>query len=80
MKRYAKSLKEYKNIEFDEKKLIAIAKRLKRGRKFPTSVALEESTVEELKTIASQKGVPYQILMRMFILEGLAKIKRQIVR
>lgn len=77
MKRYAKSLREYQNIEFDEKKLIAIAKRLKKGRKFPTSVALEENTIEELKTIASKKGIPYQILMRMFILEGLAKIKHQ---
>ena len=77
MKRYVKSLKEYENIEFDEKKLITIAKRLKKGRKFPTSVALEENTIEELKTIASKKGIPYQILMRMFILEGLEKIKRQ---
>lgn len=76
MKRYAKSLKEYENIEFDEKKLVAIARRLKKGKKYPTSVALEENTIEELKTIASRKGVPYQILMRMFILEGLAKIKR----
>lgn len=76
MKQYVKSLKEYENIEFDEKKLIAIAKRLKKGRKYPTSVALEENTIKELKTIASKKGIPYQILMRMFILEGLAKIKQ----
>lgn len=80
MKKYAKSLKEYENIEVDEKKLMEIAKRLKKGKKFPTSVALEESTVKELKTIASKKGVPYQILMRMFILEGLAKIKRTLGR
>jgi hypothetical protein len=45
MKRYAKSLKEYKNIQFDEKKIIASAKRLKYKRKLPTSVALEEETV-----------------------------------
>lgn len=80
MKKYAKSLKEYENIEVDEKKLMSIAKRLKKGRKFPTSIALEESTVNELKTIAVKKGVPYQILMRMFILEGLSKIKRTLGR
>jgi predicted DNA binding CopG/RHH family protein len=76
MKRYAKSLKDYKNIQFDEKMLIASAKRLKSKRKLPTSVALEEETVRELKSIAEHKGIPYQILMRMFILEGLKKVKR----
>lgn len=76
MKRYAKSLKEYKNIQFDEKKIIASAKRLKAKRKLPTSVALEEETVKELKSIADHKGIPYQILMRMFILDGLKKMKR----
>ena len=76
MKRYAKSLKEYENIQFDEKKIIASAKRLKAKRKLPTSVALEEETVKELKSIAEHKGIPYQILMRMFILDGLKKMKR----
>lgn len=76
MTKYAKSLKKYENIEFDEKKLMNIAKRLKQGRKQPTSVALEEATVKQLKMLAHQKGIPYQILMRMFILEGLAKMKR----
>lgn len=75
MKRYAKSLKEYNNIEYDEEKIIESAKRLKQGRKQPTSVALEEHTVTELKKIAQRKGVPYQILMRMFILEGLERFK-----
>ncbi|HLD74215.1 MAG TPA: hypothetical protein VJB34_04870 [Bdellovibrionota bacterium] len=75
MTKYAKSLKEYNNVEYDEKKIIESAKRLKQGRKLPTSVALEEHTVEELKKIAQRKGVPYQILMRMFILEGLEKFK-----
>jgi predicted DNA binding CopG/RHH family protein len=77
MKKYAKSLKEYENIEVDEKKLMAIAKRLKKGKKFPTSVALEEGTVKDLKKLSQKKGVPYQILMRMFILEGLEKMKKR---
>ncbi len=75
MTKYAKSLKEYNNIVYDEKKIIESARRLKQGRKLPTSVALEERTVTELKKIAQRKGVPYQILMRMFILEGLEKLK-----
>jgi hypothetical protein len=78
MKRsYAKSLKEYKGtMKLDEKKILQSMKRLKKSRKLPTSIALEESTVRELKTIAEDKGVPYQVLMRMFILEGLRKAKR----
>lgn len=73
MKRtYAKSLSEYRTASiFEEKKLLDAAKRLKKKRKLPTSVALEEATIRELKELASWRGVPYQILMRMFILEGL---------
>lgn len=78
MKRsYAKSLKEYRGtMKLDERKILQSMKRLKKSRKLPTSIALEESTVRELKTIAEDKGVPYQVLMRMFILEGLRKAKR----
>ena len=78
MKRYAKSLKEYEKIDFDEKKIVAAMKRLKSQRKLPTSVALEEVTVFELKELAHKKGVPYQVLMRMFILDGLRKMKKAI--
>ncbi len=78
MKRsYAKSLKEYKGtMRLDEKMILQSMKRLKKSRKLPTSVALEEATVLELKSIAEDKGVPYQVLMRMFILEGLRKAKK----
>ena len=62
--------------KYDEKKIIESAKRLKQGRKQPTSVALEEQTVKDLKKLSQKKGVPYQILMRMFILEGLEKMKK----
>lgn len=69
---YAKSLREYKSASvFERKKILAAAKRLKRKRKLPTSVALEEETIKELKALAEWRGVPYQILMRMFILDGL---------
>ncbi len=69
---YVKSLKEYSSpSQFDEKKILAAARRLKKKRKLPTSVALEEGTIKELKALAGWRGVPYQILMRMFILEGL---------
>jgi predicted DNA binding CopG/RHH family protein len=71
---YAKSRKEYeKDSEFPKKELISAAKRLKNRRKQPTSVALEQETVRELKSIAQTQGVPYQVLMRMFILDGLRK-------
>lgn len=69
---YAKSLSEYRGTsKFEKKKLLEAAKRLKKKRKLPTSIALEEGTIRELKDLAEWRGVPYQILMRMFILEGL---------
>lgn len=73
MKRtYAKSLSEYRGAsKFEKKKLLEAARRLKKRRKLPTSIALEEDTIRELKGLAEWRGVPYQILMRMFILEGL---------
>ncbi len=75
MKRtYVKSLKEYEgDSQFNEKKLLDAAKRLKNSRKLPTSIALEKETVRELKSLADERGVPYQVLMRMFIIDGLKK-------
>lgn len=58
---------------FEAKKILAAARRLKKKRKFPTSVALEEETIKGLKALAEWRGVPYQVLMRMFILDGLRK-------
>ena len=71
--KYVKSLPEYDEVEFDEK---AIKKAKKIGRKTPTSVSLPPEIVEELKEIATKKGIPYQVLMRSFIIEGLEKIKK----
>lgn len=65
----------YKNIEFDKKSALA-ARRLLKSKKKPTSIALEEETIEELKELAAEKGIPYQVLMRSFILEGLKKSKK----
>ena len=72
-KKYVKSLKEYDDIEFDEKK---VKESRKIGRKMPTSVSLPPEVVKELKKIAELKGIPYQVLMRSFIIEGLEKLKK----
>lgn len=72
-KKYAKSLPEYDEIHFDEE---AVLKSRRVGRKMPTSVSLPPEVVEELKVIAQKKGIPYQVLMRSFIIEGLEKLKK----
>ena len=46
------------------------------GKKIPTSVALDPRFVEELKKEASAHGIPYQILMRMFIVDGFQRFKK----
>ena len=71
---YVKSEKTYSAVSwFEKKNILEATKRLKKKRKLPTSIALEESTINELKALAEWRGVPYQILMRMFILDGLHK-------
>ncbi len=78
---YAKSEKAYARTSvFEQKKILAAAKRLKKSRKLPTSIALEERTINELKALAEWRGVPYQVLMRMFILEGLHKSQAAVAR
>ena len=73
MKKYAKSKSDYDEVEFDEDE---VRKSRKIGRKMPTSVSLSPEVVEELKKIANKKGIPYQVLMRSFIMEGLEKMKK----
>ena len=75
MTKYAKRLKAYDKIEFDPKEIIAGMSRLKGARRKPTSVALEEDLLKELKAIAEEKGVPYQVLMRLLIADGLKRLK-----
>ncbi|OFZ45909.1 MAG: hypothetical protein A2381_19445 [Bdellovibrionales bacterium RIFOXYB1_FULL_37_110] len=73
MKKYAKSKSEYDDVEFDEAE---IRNHRKIGRKTPTSVSLPPEVVDELKKLAEKKGIPYQVLMRSFIIEGLDKMKK----
>lgn len=72
-KRFAKSLPEYEAVDFDED---AVLKSRRVGREILTSVSLPPEVVEELKLIAEKKGIPYQVLMRSFIIEGLEKLKK----
>lgn len=58
----------------DPTTVLAALKR-QRCRKLPTSIALEEATVRELKILATQADVPYQVLMRILILDGIKRLK-----
>jgi predicted DNA binding CopG/RHH family protein len=76
-KSYAKSLKEYEGMALLEaSKILEAMKRYKNSRKRPTSVALDDSTISELKKIADKQGIPYQVLIRVFILDGLERLKK----
>ena len=75
MKAYAKKLKMYDKIEFDVDEIIQGMSRLKNARRKPTSIALEEAILDNLKEVAAKKGMPYQVLMRLLIMDGLKKIK-----
>ncbi len=76
-KSYVKSLKEYdKPFELDERKILAAVKRFKNAPKKPTSVALDEKTIRELRAVAEKNGIQYQVLIRVFILDGLERLKQ----
>jgi hypothetical protein len=76
-KLYGKSKKEYEEISLlDSDRIIEAMKRYKGLPKKPTSVALDQKTILEIKTIADRKGIPYQVLLRVFILDGLDRIKK----
>ncbi|MCB1214629.1 MAG: hypothetical protein KDK66_04045 [Deltaproteobacteria bacterium] len=75
MKKYAKKLKTYDSIDFDPQEIIAGMSRLKNKRRKPTSVALEEDLLKELKSFAHKKGIPYQVLMRLLIADGIKRLK-----
>ena len=76
-KSYAKSLKDYESESLlDSKKILAAMKRYKESPKKPTSVALDETTIQELKAVAEIQGIPYQVLIRVFILDGLDRLKK----
>jgi predicted DNA binding CopG/RHH family protein len=60
----------------DSKKILAAMKRYKDSPKKPTSVALDAVTIQELKNLAEKQGIPYQVLIRVFILDGLERLKK----
>lgn len=76
MSRYVKNDFEYGRTSFEGTKIKAAMKRARSARKKPTSVALDPTLIAELKTEAEARGVPYQVLMRMFIVEGFKRLKR----
>jgi len=76
MARYVRSESGYEKTEFDARKVRKAIEKARGARKKPTSVALDPKFVEELKHEAQSRGVPYQVLMRMFIVEGLKRLKR----
>jgi predicted DNA binding CopG/RHH family protein len=74
---YAKSQKEYEEpFVLEADKILAAMRRYKDSRKKPTSVALDETTIQELKKLAAKQGIPYQVLIRVFILDGLERTKK----
>lgn len=49
--------------------------RLKQGRRIPTSIALDESTLADLRLLAEEYSVPYQVLMRTLIVNRISLLK-----
>ena len=83
MPRYVKNEKGYeKSFKADwkavKKGLKKVRAELGEPRKVPTSVALDPRFVAELKKEATARGIPYQILMRMFIIEGFQRLKKAV--
>jgi predicted DNA binding CopG/RHH family protein len=72
---YVKNQPGYEKVDYDREKVRAAALRLKKARKQPTSIALEPAVIHDLKRQAETRGLPYQVLMRMLIVEGLRKMK-----
>lgn len=75
MRNYVKNEKGYSKVKFNAKAVKEAYSKAKTKKKQPTSVNLPEEVITELKALALKMDVPYQTLMRKFILEGLAKLK-----
>lgn len=75
-KRYVVSLPEYDEVEYDSEAVLRDRENYRHRRKMPTSVTLSPEVVEELKEMGKKKGIPYQVLMRSFIMEGLERAKK----
>lgn len=82
MSKYVKNEKGYeKSFNADwtavKKGLKKVRSEIGEPKKVPTSVALDPRFITELKKEASSRGIPYQILMRMFIVEGFKRLKKK---
>lgn len=75
MRSYVKNEKGYSKVKFNAKAVKEAYSKAKTKRKQPTSVNLPEEVITELKALALKMDVPYQTLMRKFIIEGLAKLQ-----
>jgi hypothetical protein len=53
--------------------VLSAMRRHKTARKKPTSVALDERTLQELKAVSDQQSISYQALIRVFILRGIER-------
>jgi len=73
---YVKSESGYEKVTYNRRKVRQAARRLKKSRKRPTSVALDPAVIRRLRKAAEHRDVPYQVLMRMLIVQGLQKLER----
>jgi predicted DNA binding CopG/RHH family protein len=72
-----KSSPTYKGpFDLSPEQMLAAMRRYKTAREKPTSVTLDERTLKELKALAAHQGIPYQALMRVFILRGIESMKQ----
>jgi hypothetical protein len=78
MKTFVKNPKKIKDeeSEFEGDKVLEGARKYRERRLKPTSVSLDEETTHKLKEIAQEKGIPCQVLMRSFILEGIRQLEK----
>ncbi|MFZ4402657.1 MAG: CopG family antitoxin [Pseudobdellovibrionaceae bacterium] len=75
MRSYVKNEKGYGKVKFNTKAVKDAYSKAKTKRKQPTSVNLPEEVITALKVLALKMDVPYQTLMRKFIIDGLAKLQ-----
>jgi hypothetical protein len=80
MKKYAKRLKEYDKVEFDEKKVLAAAKRLKAARKVPTNIGARQRLTRMAKAKTSGKrGFSFESMPELKLKAGDAEAFKEIL-
>jgi hypothetical protein len=67
---------EYEKVVYNRSRVRQAARRIKKARKQPTSVALDPAVIRQLRKAAAARDIPYQVLMRMLIVQGLRKLKK----